>query len=344
MFDLQTTLKWAMAVFTETDSVAQRYREAGATWQQAFLQLTLPLYVAAYLVAALLALITGGSLLIGSLSIGALLLSVLWALGWTFVIAFIFDFFSGVFDGQRGFDPAYSVVALAIVPAAAGAALAPLPWIGWLLSLAGSIYSLVLAYRFLPVFLQIPETARGKHFALSVVAAILVNLVVSFVLASTLAPQAARSPGAGVSGSDSGGPTVSGGWMGGLERQADLVDAASKDVYEPPASGKLTGGQVQAYVDVLRKTHTLEARLGESFEKMENEQPSFSDLVSGVGGAMRLGTAEMEVVKTAGGNWAEHQWVKGQLETARIQQDLNEVTAHNFRLFERYQADIERYE
>ena len=59
---------------------------------------------------------------------------------------------------------------------------------------------------------------------------------------------------------------------------------------------------------------------------------------------MRLSTAEMEVVKSGGGNWAEHQWVRGQLETARIQQDLNETTAHNYELFLKYQDQIEPYE
>jgi hypothetical protein len=52
----------------------------------------------------------------------------------------------------------------------------------------------------------------------------------------------------------------------------------------------------------------------------------------------------MEVVKTAGGNWAEHQWVKAQLETARIQKDLNETTAHNYGLFQEFQSEIERLE
>jgi hypothetical protein len=340
-------------VLKDPDSVAERYRETGADWRRSFLVLTLPLYVVAFLVAGLIALVGGGSLPLGGLSFGALLLSLAWALGWTFVIAFVFDTVSGVFDGQRGFDAAYAVVALAIVPSALGAALAPLPGIGWLLSLAGGVYALVLAYRFLPVFLEIPETARGKHFALSIVAALLINLVVSYLLASTLAPGQGAYPqvDAGRVSSDIGSPEpqpggapVSGGIFGGFERQAELVEAATSDTYQPPASGRLTEAQVRAYVDARQKARVLEARLGRSLEELEDGEPSLSDVVSGVGGAMRLATAEMEVVKTAGGNWAEHQWVRGQLETARIQEDLNEVTTHNFALYQKYREALERSE
>ena len=57
-----------------------------------------------------------------------------------------------------------------------------------------------------------------------------------------------------------------------------------------------------------------------------------------------MSTAEMEVVKSAGGNWAEHQWVRSQIEVARIQQDLNEATEHNYNLFLKYQNEIEENE
>lgn len=341
MFDLQATIKWATAVLQDPGGAASSYHQAGAGWQQTFLQLTLPLYVAAFLVSGLLALITGGALPLGSLSFGLFVFSVLWAIGWTFVIAFIFDYLAGTFGGVRAFDRAYAVVGLAIVPAAAGTAVAPLPWIGWLLSLAGSIYSLYLAYQFLPQFLQIPEASRVKHYVVSVVVALLVNLVVSMGLIATFGPSVAeqmsaeRAPSSGSTGA---------GLFGGLERQASIAESASQDSWDPPADGELTDGQVRAYVDVLKKTRALRERLGKSFEGMEEKEASVSDVLSGVGDAMRMSTAEMEVVKTAGGNWAEHQWVRNQLEVARIQQDLNDSVAHNYELFLKYQDDIEANE
>ena len=104
------------------------------------------------------------------------------------MIAFIFDFLVGVFADERDFDAAYAVVGLAVIPAALGNAAAPLPWVGWLVSLAASIYSLMLAYRFIPVFLNLPEASRVKHFVVSIVAALLVNILVSITLGFTFGP------------------------------------------------------------------------------------------------------------------------------------------------------------
>ena len=339
MFDINATIRWITAVFTNPEKAATDYREAAPGWQQSAIWLTVPVYVAAWLIAAVLALITGGSLFMGSLSFGMLMLLMLWSIAWTFVTAFIFNYLSGTFGGKQDFDAAYSVVALAIIPAAAGNGIAPLPWLGWLISLAATIYSIVLAYRFLPVFLGIPEEARVKHFVVSIIAAIVVNMVVMSVLGSLFATNMMRQ-----SIMDAGmtrpADTVSTGLFGGLERQADFAEAAANDVYQPPADGRLSDGQVAAYVEMLIKTQALQERLTGSLENMDEKEPSLSDVFSGVGDAIRLSTAEMEVVKSAGGNWAEHQWVKSQLETARIQQDLNETTAHNYRLFLAYQEEI----
>jgi len=339
MFDIQNTIKWITAVLQGPESVAGSYKETGAGWQQSFVQLTLPLYIGAFVVASLVALITGGSFMYGPFSLGMMLFALIWSMAWTFVIAFIFDLLAGTFEGKRNFDGAYAVVALAIVPSAIGTAVSPLPWLGWLISLAASIYSLVLAYRFIPVFLEVPETARVKHFVLSILAAFVVNLLVTFSIGGMFIPDGAFE--GSVSRPESG--EVSGTIFGGLERQANYVDEASQDTYQPPADGKLSERQVRVYVDMLEKTKDLQDRLGRTLEKMEDdEEPSLTDVFSGVGDAMRMSTAEMEVVKTAGGNWAEHQWVRSQIEIARVQRDLNDAVAHNYDLFLEYQAEIEQ--
>jgi len=342
VFDIQATIQWATAVLQDPDGACVRYRDTGATWQQTFFQLTLPLYVLAFIVSGLLALIGGGSMLYGSLSVSVFVFSSLWTLGWTFVIAYIFDYFAGTFGGVRGFDRAYAVVGLAIVPAAAGTALAPLPWIGWLLSLAASIYSFYLAYRFLPVFLDIPQASRNRHYVVSVLVSLLVNVVVSVVFLAVLAPSMIEQMSTEQTSTSSGG--VSTGLFGGLERQASIAESAGLDTWDPPANGELTDAQVRAYADVLKKTRMLRDRLGSTLQGIEEKEASVSDVLNGVGDAMRMSTAEMEVVKTAGGNWAEHQWVREQLEVARIHQDLNDAVAHNYALFQKYRSEIETYE
>ncbi len=336
MFDIQATIKWVTDVLKDPNGAASAYHEAKPSWQQTFVQIPLPVYVAALIVGYVLALITGGSLMYGGATIGLMLFSLLWSLGWTFVVAFIFDFLAGTFDGTRNFNAAYALVGLAIIPAALGNALAPLPAVGWLISLAASVYSIVLAYRFVPVFLELPEANRVKHFVISIIAALIVNIVVGATLGAMFLPSM-------VSGYPESSPEETG-IFGGMSRQAGFAEAAAADTYDPPANGELDQDQMEAYVDVLQKTQALRARLTAKFENIEEEDASMSDIFGGMGDAMRLSTAEMEVVKTRGGNWAEHRWVKNQIETARVQQDLNDTVKHNYALFLEYQEQIEQYE
>ena len=339
MFDLQATQRWVTQVITDPNGAAAAYKETAAPWMATFMQITLPAYVAAMVVGAILAWITGGSMMYGGLSFGFFLFSLVWSLAWTFVIAFLFDILAGTFGGERNFNAAYALVGLAIVPAALGNAIAPLPWIGWLLSLAASIYSLVLAYRFVPVFLAVPEDNRVKHFVLTVIAAIIVNIVVVSVFGGAF--MSSRTTDFGSYNTEM---SDDAGMFGNMTRQASFAEAAGNDRYDPPSDGELTEDQVETYVSVMKKTQALRERLTAKFDNTEEEPQSVSDIFGGVGDAMRLGTAEMEVVKTGGGNWAEHMWVKNQIETARVQQDLNDTVAHNYELFLKYEDELTQYE
>jgi hypothetical protein len=56
---------------------------------------------------------------------------------------------------------------------------------------------------------------------------------------------------------------------------------------------------------------------------------------------MTANNAEMEVVKTGGGNWAEHQWVKEQLRAAAIQQgEGSDALEHNYELYKEYEDEL----
>ena len=59
-----------------------------------------------------------------------------------------------------------------------------------------------------------------------------------------------------------------------------------------------------------------------------------------MGSVMSAANAEMEVVTTGGGNWAEHQWVKDQLHVASIQKNLNTATKHNYALYQEYLSEL----
>ena len=115
----------------------------------------------------------------------------------------------------------------------------------------------------------------------------------------------------------------------------------------------MSAGQVRELVDVLRKTRAEQDKQAEKMQAMTDEmkareeageslRPSdLAKLYQGVGVAMSANNAEMEIVKTAGANWAEHQWVKQQLRTARLQQgEGSEALEHNFELYRQYEEDL----
>ncbi len=350
MFDLQATIGWVTGVLKTPEETARRYREADPPWLQTFLQLPLPLIVAASVVAAILTFLTGTSTpFVGARIVGFLYMLV-FTIAWSFVLAVIIDQLAGFFDGEKNFSRAYSVVGFAMVAVATGNALGVLPFIGWLINLAAGIYGIYLTYQFVPIFLAVPEESRVKHIVATIVLALVAGIVIGGITAglglasmgsveraSTYEEEVAES----FNEADS---EPTGGLFGNFERQAKYVEQADQDVFDPPADGELTEEQVERYVRVLRKTSELRDRLGKKFEQMDEENASISAILGGVGDAARIGTAEMEVVKTGGGNWAEHQWVRHQLEVARVQQDLNDTVKHNFALFEKYAEEIERFE
>lgn len=341
-FDLDATRRWVSGVITDPHATAGAYRELQAPWIQTLLQITLPVYVGAAVIGFVLSWLFGRPFMFGAVA-GApfwFLISLIWSVAYVFVVALIFDFFAGVFGGSRNYDAAFAALSLAIVPAALGGMFSPLPWLGWLIGLVAAIYGLVLAWQFIGVFMTVPDDKRALHFIVSLLVAFVVNMVVAGLIGLAFAPSLADY----IQSETTSSPAAGGGIFGDLERQANVAELAAQDTYEPPSNGRLSEAQVAAYVRTLQRTAELRERLGKQFENLEEEGPSLGDIFSGVSDAVRLGTAEMEVVKTAGGNWAEHQWVRNQIEIARIQQDGSPAIEHNYELFLEYRDQIERYD
>ncbi|MGI9205974.1 MAG: hypothetical protein ACR2Q3_18300, partial [Woeseiaceae bacterium] len=88
-------------------------------------------------------------------------------------------------------------------------------------------------------------------------------------------------------------------------------------------------------------------RIRELAERAEkNEQLSISEMSEMMGGAttiIGMNTIELEVVKTAGGNWAEYEWVKNSLRTAYIQKDINDTVTHNYALYQDYEDELQSF-
>lgn len=264
------------------------------------------------------------------------------------VVAFIVSALAGMLGGKASFAHGLAATSLAFVPGYFGQALSWLPWIGSLLALALVIYALVLLWRIIPLYLDIPDSKRTIHYVVTLIATFVAMIIVSMVMRPLIAPTMPGMPSLSESTSDSG-PTGIGGLMGEAMRQGELVAAAEEDRYAPPADGKVSESQVREVARVAqRATEIMEEkgeRIRELAERADNdEELSISEMSEVMGSAstmMGMNTIELEVVKSAGGNWAEYEWVKNALRTAYVQKDINEAVAHNYALYQEYEDELQ---
>jgi hypothetical protein len=355
-FDLTKTLSLIKGGLLDHENTWKTYLEDCPDWKATAVVLTGPLFILNILLSLIFSRLAGGypvygyhsswfMALITSLVMGALVFA---------IVVLVFNFLAGIFKGTPNFSRAFAAVSLAVIPAWVAGALAGLiPYLGFLIALAGGVLSLVFLYRIMPLALGVPDDKRVVHFVVSLVAVLIINMIIGLTLGLGSAGNQTRS--SGYSARDNAvGRSASSGVVGEAVRQAELMDAATADRYDPPSDGELDEDQVEEFVSVLRKTRAVHAEYAEKMEKLAaemkakekaGESPSMSDfgkMYSGAGGIMSANNAEMEVVKSGGGNWAEHEWVKQQLRTAHIQQgDGSDANAHNYKLYKKYEDELD---
>ena len=347
--DLNRTLALIRGAFLDPEPTWRSYLPEAGHWQKTAVLLTGPLIVGATVVAYLLGLISGrGMFGLARATLGSSLMNILMGALAAALVAFILSWLAGAFGGKRSFAHGLAATSLAFVPGYLGQALVPLPFIGGLLSLGLSIYGLVLLWRIIPIYLDVPDGRRVGHYIVSLLA----SFVAMFVLGSVLGGFGAR-PGADLTSRVEGEATGSatGGMFSGMARQGELIAAAEEDRYTPPRDGKLSADQVEEFIRVMERADQMRAgqeqRLKDIAEKADNEKDfsmrDFGDVMSSVTSMAGIQTAEIEVVKSAGGNWAEHEWVREALRTAWVQKDINAAVAHNYALYQKYEDELANY-
>lgn len=354
-FDYKKTLGLIKGGLLDHENTWKTYLEDCPDWKQTALVLTGPLFILNIVLSLIFSRLAGGYAVYGYHGnwFMALLTSlVMGAIGFAIGVL-VFNFLAGVFKGTPNFSRAFAAFSLAVIPAwVAGAVSGLIPYLGFLIALAGGIMSLVFLYRIMPLALNVPDDKRVIHYVVSLVVIIICNMVIGLTLGLGNADSQYRDSEYSVSDNSSH-KGASSGVVAEVVRQAELVDAASADRYEPPSAGELDEDQLEEYVSVLRKTRAVHEEYAEKMEKLSEEMkakeaagetPSMTDLgkmYTGASGMMSLNNAEMEVVKSGGGNWAEHEWVKQQLRIARIQQgEGSDQIAHNYKLYKKYEDQL----
>ena len=106
------------------------------------------------------------------------------------IMAGVLGFFAGLFQGSSNFNAAYVLTALSMTPLYLGEAVLPVPLLGPMAAMAGLVYSIIILYKGVPHALSVPQTARGRHFLMSMVLLFVIWVLSGLMLGPYLMPEA----------------------------------------------------------------------------------------------------------------------------------------------------------
>ena len=354
-FDFQKTMTLIKGGLLDHQTTWDSYLSETPDWKKTAITLVGPLVLGSIVLQVIFARLLGGLSLYnypGTNILVSIIVGLIIATLSFVILTLSFNFLAGKMDGKENFDRCFAAVGLALIPSYVCSTIGSLiPFIGALITLSGFIVSLIFLWKIMPKALQVPEESRTVHFVGALALSFVINIIMNVVLGAWIIGNVAQNSFNDYSDRHSNGNS-SGGIFSDFERHGNLIEDAENDRYEPPEDGKVDKKQVETLLANLNKAEAAQERYSERLEKlsedMENkETPSLADLgkiYSGIGGAVGAFNAEMEVVKTGDGNWAEHEWVKQQLRIAVIQQgEGSKANEHNFSLYERYQEELSEY-
>lgn len=347
MLNLNRTLSLIKGALFDPEPTWRGYLPEADNWQKTAFLLTGPLIILAAVLGYIVGLLGSDVSAFGFRpTIVSTLLGIVFGAIAAGIVAFIVSTLAGMFGGKSSFAHGLAATSLAFVPGYLGQVLGWLPWIGGLVLFGLFIYALVLLWRIIPIYLEVPAGKRVGHYILSLIATVVFMFLISMLLRPIIGPD--------MSGFDDYSDSRSsgvGGVMSGAVRQAELMAAAEEDRYTPPSDGRLEEAQVKEYIRVKsRAAEVMEEkseRMQQLAERAERDEKmsmrDMNELMAGTTQMMGMHTIELEVVKSSGGNWAEHEWVGDALRTAYLQRDLNEAAEHNYGLFRRYEDPLRSF-
>ena len=235
-----------------------------------------------------------------------------------FVMALIIDALAPTFGAQKSQVQALKVVAYSYTASWVASIGWLVPWLGWLVVLAGAVYSIYLLYLGLPSTMKNPPEKSGGYTAVAIIIAIVLSWVVMLVVGGIVGTGAVMSGALNQTGSvtidkDS--------QLGKLQAWSEKVEAASKQVETAQKSGDgaaqsaalgammgaaLSGGQVEALApDVLKpfvpdtlgglkRTEVSAERNGAMGMQVSEAHASYSD---GANRTLRLEVTDMGTAK-----------------------------------------------
>jgi hypothetical protein len=336
-------------------------------WQQLLKSTILPTIVVVGIVSALLTKLFGYHIpIVGVIrpTMGDMLLQGVGTIVIYTVSVVILGWFAawlaGTMGGRNEMDRGVAMLFWTSVPSLAGQLLSPIPMVGWVIGLGLGLYTLVLLYKAIPVFLDVSLESRGKHFLLFLIGSIAFSILLNISVGKLFEPKGmfeeiqqsiplvkerkVQSDSGEKHSPDTVIREYLDSMMGGDYGQK-VIEESAKDRFDPPKDNLLTPRQVEEFVKLAQKVTLVrkeQARaLKEKYDKFDKqEEPSFADIFNGLKDLSGIATLEMKVVKSNGGNWAEYQWVKDRIREAYYTPSLNDATKKNSELIEKDRAVI----
>ncbi|MBI3044545.1 MAG: DUF1282 family protein [Betaproteobacteria bacterium] len=122
----------------------------------------------------------GGRIGMG-LVLGAIVIQYVLSLVMVYAVAYIAEILAPNFDGNRDSSGALRLTAYAMTASWVAGVLAIVPFLGWLLSFLGSLYSIYLFFLGAPVLMKVPESKAVPYSILVMVAAIVLGIIIGFI-------------------------------------------------------------------------------------------------------------------------------------------------------------------
>ena len=197
--------------------------------------------------------------------ITSLILGYVLSLVLVYVMALIVNALAPSFGGQKDMTQALKVVAYSWTASWIAGIAVILPWIGWLVALAGAIYAIYLLYLGLPPTMKCPPEKAGGYTAVSVIIAIVLSWIIGLIVAGVVGTAMLGSAAMGgmhLGSSDGGNVSLdSNSALGKLaamgqraEQAGKEMDAAQKSgdsAAQSAAMGKMMGAMAGGNVEAL---------------------------------------------------------------------------------------------
>ena len=178
------------------------------------------------------------------MGIVGMVLHYLLTLGLAYVMALIINALAPTFGGQKDIVQALKTVAYAWTASWIAGIAVIVPWLGWLIAIAGGIYSIYLLYLGLPSTMKCPPEKAGGYTAVSVIIAIVLSWIIAIVVGGVIGTAAMTGAAMGsmhITGSNGDSVTVdSNSALGKLAAMGQRAEQASKDMDAAQKSGDST--------------------------------------------------------------------------------------------------------